>query len=370
MSGGWKIGVLAGIPVVIAPSAAISAFLIFWALGAHVFPVAGAAPGWLVWAMAGAGTAVFFASLLAHEFAHSLVAQRAGLTVRRIVLFVFGGVSESADEMPGAGVEFRVAIAGPLTSIGLAGVYLGLERLATPFSAPVAMTLHWLSIVNLGIGLFNLLPGFPLDGGRVLRAALWAGTGDFMKAARWATVGGKGVALLLGLWALWHALVLGDFFGLVWIGLIAMMLFNAAEAAYQQAVLQTFLARVRVRDVMRRDVHALGPDLTLEDAVSDVLSRYGEPAYPVVAEDRSLQGILTPERVAEVPRSDWPAIRVSELMRPIDDSDTVAPDQEAAGALRQMAGREDDELLVVDGGRVVGIIGAREVASFLKWKSG
>lgn len=366
---GWQIGTVAGIPIEIAPSWFFVAVLIFWSLGAYVFPHS--APGldpWQVWPVAALATVLFFGSLLGHELSHSLVSSRFGMRVRRIVLFVFGGISETIQEMPSARAEFWVAIAGPIASIVFGLVFAALGALAGAMGLPVlAIGLTWLAVANGMLAAFNLLPGFPLDGGRVLRSALWAISGSYLKATSWASMAGKGVAVLLGAWALSRGLLLGDWFGLIWIGLIAMLLYNAADAANRQAIIMDALRNVPIRNVMRLDVHPIREDATLPEAVDEVLARYPETAFPVATPERDFRGILSVEEVDKVPVPIRPRIRVTELMRPIDDRAAVSPDATAVQALESIRRTGVDPLPVIDSGRLVGIVGEADLVRYLRW---
>ncbi|MBI6547038.1 MAG: site-2 protease family protein, partial [Cyanobacteria bacterium NC_groundwater_1444_Ag_S-0.65um_54_12] len=286
---GWTIGRILGIPIVIAPSWVIIAILIFWSLGVAIFPAMAPGVSLAVWGMALAGTILFFASIVAHELSHSLVSRHFGMRVRRIVLFVFGGVSETIQEMPSAAAEFWIAIAGPLCSFGIAGIFAASSVIAGYWGwLPGSIATSWLAAVNLLLGLFNLLPGFPLDGGRILRSLLWAWRGQFLSATRQASWLGEGMAVLLGLWGISRALLFGDWLGLIWLSLLALLLFNAAEASYQQARLLFALRRVPVGDVMRLDVHPLRADALVREAVQEVIARYHDGAYPVADEGQAL----------------------------------------------------------------------------------
>lgn len=366
---GWRIGKVAGIPIEIAPSWFFVAILIFWSLGAHVFPQW--APGlepFEVWPIAAAATLMFFASLLGHELSHSLVSLRFGMRVRRIVLFVFGGVSETVQEMPSAAAEFWVAIAGPLASLAFAGIFvaLGVAASLAGFQA-LAVALTWLAIANALLAAFNLLPGFPLDGGRVLRSALWGLWGNFLQATYWASMAGKTVAVLLGTWGVSRGLVGGDWFGLVWVGLVALLLYNAADAANRQAIILDALRNVTIRSVMRLDVHPIRDDATLPEAVDEVLARYPETAFPVATPERDFKGILSVEEVDRVPAPNRPRIRVTELMRPIDGVAAINPDSTAVEALEHIRRTGVDPLPVIEGGRLVGVVGEADLVRYLHW---
>ncbi|MBM3271402.1 MAG: site-2 protease family protein [Candidatus Sericytochromatia bacterium] len=366
---GWRIGSVAGIPIDIAPSWILVAVLIFWSLGAYVFPMV--APGlsfYAVWPASAIATILFFVSLLGHELSHSLVSLRFGMRVLRIVLFVFGGISETVQEMPSAIAEFWVAIAGPLASLLFAAVFMVLSAAASQLGMPAtAIVFSWLGIANAILAVFNLLPGFPLDGGRVLRSILWGATGNYLRATHWGSVAGKGVALLLGVWGLARGFGQGDWFGTIWVGLLGFLLYNAADAAYKQAVMLDALRNVPVRNVMRLDIHPLREDATLPEAVDEVMARYPDQAFPVADPEQHFRGILSTDQVESVPPPFRGRIRVTELMRPIDDGAAIDPDTPATRALERMYATGVDPLPVCDDGRLVGLVGESDLVRYLRW---
>lgn len=364
---GFRIATLFGIPIEINASWLIIFAVILWSLTAAVFPATypGLSRGVYV-AMGTVTTLLFFASLVAHELSHSLVSQHFGLRVRRIVLFVFGGISETTQELPSPAIEFKVAIAGPLMSFGLALVFAlmaqGLNSVPGWFAA--AGVCAWLAVVNLALGIFNLLPGFPLDGGRVLRAAAWKVTGSLRRATRIASRGGQAVGGLLMLWGLLRVMR-GDLFGAVWVGFLGYLLFQAAGSQYGEMVLHAALSRVGVSDLMTRDPKVLAPDMTLDAVVGDYLLRYPYEGYPVV--DGELDGLLQAKQVKEVPPEDWPRRKVREVMTPLSDAQALDPHASVAEALQRFSQLDVGRLPVVEEGRVVGMLSQSDVIRWLAW---
>lgn len=363
---GFRIGRAFGIPIEVNASWIVIFALILWSLSAAVFPATlPGRPDALYWTMGLGTTLAFFGSLLLHELAHSLVSRHYGLEVRRIVLFIFGGVSEATAEMPSAKVEFWVGIAGPLMSLFLGALSAGLAFAAVFWGqAPLAVVFQWLAIVNVALAVFNLLPGFPLDGGRVLRAAAWKVTGSHRRATRIATRGGQIVAGLLFAWALWR-FVSGDLLGGVWVGFLGYLLFQAAGASYGELVLKEALSRVGVRDLMSRDVQTLHPAMTLRDAVDTTLSQHPYGGYPVA--DGHLQGILQAQDVQRVPAGEWPRLRVSELMRPLDAEQALGPETAVSEALERFSRLGVERLPVLEDGELVGILSQSDVMRYLSW---
>lgn len=364
---GFRIATLFGIPIEINASWLIIFAVILWSLTAAVFPATypGLARGVYV-AMGAVTTLLFFASLIAHELSHSVVSQHYGLRVRRIVLFVFGGISETTQELPSPSIEFKVAIAGPLMSFALAVVFAILARSldTVPGWFPAAGVCAWLAVVNLALGIFNLLPGFPLDGGRVLRAAAWKATGSLRRATRIASRGGQFVGGLLMLWGLLRMMA-GDLFGAVWVGFIGYLLFQAAGSQYGEMVLQAALSRVGVADLMTRDPKVIAPDMTLEEVVDDYLLRYPYEGYPVV--DGQLDGLLQAKQVKSIPPEDWPRRKVHEVMTPLSEAEALDPHASVSEALQRFSQLDVGRLPVVEEGQVVGILSQSDVIRWLAW---
>lgn len=362
--GNVRIARLFGIPIELNVSWFLIFFLVAWSLSAEIFP--NAQPGLTASAYWGLGIVtalVLFASLLAHELAHSLVSRRFGSEVKRITLFLFGGVSESSTEMPSPKAEFWIAIVGPITSFVLGGLFL---LLALPTHGVFAVACSWLGIINLGLGVFNLIPGYPLDGGRVLRAIIWGGTHDMKKATRWAAGVGEAFAVVLigiGLARLFG----GEWFGGFWLIFLGWLLFQAARSSYSQLVLKQALAHVPVRELMTKDVVTLSPDLTLRDAVDRFFLHLQYGAYPVMDGDR-LVGMLTRQQVRELPSEAWSTHRVGEVMVPAAQLPTVTPDQDVGALLEPLMAEGYGRVPVTENGRLVGLLSQTDVLRYLSWQ--
>jgi Zn-dependent protease len=366
MRGSIRIGAVGGIPIAIHPSWLFVFGLLAWQLAATVLPAT--SPGWPApsyWAAGVVTSLVAFGSVLVHELAHSWIAIRNGIAIHGITLFIFGGVSRMAQEPSAPGVELRVALAGPATSLALAAIFAQLGRLATGIPV-LAVPAGWLATVNLAIALFNCLPGFPLDGGRVLRALIWRRSGDLARATRTAAMAGEGIGLgLVGLGIL--AVLHGDMGGL-WPILVGWVLHSAAAATFAQSQLAAFLRGVKVEHVMTRDFARVAPTLPLDALVErEVLGR-GRRCF-LVDRDGYLDGLLTLHEVKAVPRAAWATVTVGEVMRPGAAVATVGPGDDMLVAMQCMDGAGVAQLPVVSGGMLVGVIGREQLVHYLSTRA-
>ncbi len=345
--GGFPLFRLAGIQVRVDPSWFLIFLLIWWSLGAGYFPRTQPGTGALQsWAAGLLASLLFFLSLLLHELSHSLVARRAGHEVRSITLFLFGGAAEMTSEPDDPATEFRIAAVGPLSSFGLALLFWLVGR-GLPEATPSLLlgVVQYLGWVNLALAVFNLLPGFPLDGGRMLRAILWWRTGSLRRASRVATQAGKGLglglALLGGLQIFSGALVGG-----IWLVLIGLFARGLAESSYQSLVLRQLLGQVSVEDVMVREPVTVAPDLALDRLIDEYVLGHGFRGFPVVENGRAL-GVISIDQLARVPAEARPTRRVRDLMTPADASSSVTPDTPLLEALAAMARAGTGRLLVL-----------------------
>lgn len=312
------------------------------------------------WTMAVIASLLLFASVLIHELAHSFVARARGLPARSITLFLFGGVSNLSAESKSPGTEFLIAIAGPLTSLVLAALaFLGSVAVNEPL---VEAVLSYLAIVNALVAGFNLLPGFPLDGGRVLRSIAWKLTNSLRRGTEIAAAGGQLVGFGLIAWGL-AILFLpppGDFFNGLWIAAIGWFLQNAASASLQQTIVQTRLRDVTVGDIVRRDPTAISPDTTVAELVEDHLLRRNRRAAPV-AEGGRLVGIVTIGDISDVEPGERQRTRVADVMGGRDRLLTVAPDDTVNRALELFGEGDHEQLPVVDDGALIGMLTRADV---------
>jgi Zn-dependent protease/CBS domain-containing protein len=354
-----------GIPIEINASWVLIYALITWTLAVGYFPrqLPGLEP-LAYWANGLLAALLLFASVLIHELAHSLIAIRNGLTVSGITLHLLGGVSQLDDEPPDPRTEFLMAAAGPLASLVIA-LALWLARLGVDAPWGDAI-LTYLIYVNAAVGVFNLIPGFPLDGGRVMRAIVWGRTGDFPRATAVASRVGRGVAIGLVVLGTWQAFA-GSFLSGLWLVLIGLFLRQAASAGVTQATLAGTLGDLPVAGVMTRDVVTVSWNATVADLVEQFWD-YHFTSFPVVA-GGVVRGIATVHDVGRVPMEAWERTSVQNVMRPLTGSMTIAPTETALEALRQASANGLGRLAVLDGTRLVGYLSLKDLGHVLALRS-
>lgn len=361
MHDAWQIGRLFGIPLRVHLSWLIVFGLISWSLAAGYFPAQlPDLPVWSYWLKAIVAAAMFFFSIILHELGHSLVARHHGIGIASITLFVFGGVSQMKEEPRQARQELQIAIVGPLISLGLAVLFGVLAALATSPGEPTPLgaVLTYLAIVNLLVAVFNMLPAFPLDGGRVLRAILWMRSGDLMRAT--STAARVGRVLALGLIALGVVRLFGgNFFG-VWLVLIGWFIMQAGSAGLAQASLRQALGGLRVRDVMTTEVRMVPADATLRELIEDYFIRYTYGGYPVVRDGRVV-GLVTLHDLRNTPVEGRATTRVERVMVPLEARLVVDPGTPVVDALNRMVASGAGRFVVLERDRLVGLITANGI---------
>ena len=368
-----KLGHIAGIEIGLHYSWFIIAILIAFSLASHFHAVR---PEWsvpLIWTAAVITSVLFFVTLLLHELAHSIVAKSRGLKVRAITLFALGGVSQIETEASDAKSEFWIAIVGPLTSLVIGFLLLGIVRLsgagtgAEPANPAIAVLL-WLGYINVALALFNMIPGFPLDGGRVLRAVIWWINKNAERATRMAAQVGQAVALLFIFYGLYRFFV-GANFGGLWLAFIGWFLLDAARSSYLQVGVMSGLRDQRVSDIMERDCATVEGYISLRDFVDQYLLHSSSRCF-VVTQDHRAVGLITANEAKKVDRESWEQTSLQSVMRPLDKLPTVSPDTPALKALELMSREHADELAVVVDGKLQGIFSQAQVLRFLQIYSG
>jgi Zn-dependent protease/CBS domain-containing protein len=362
---------LAGIPIYLDLSWFLVLLLLTDSLATYFQQEAPEQPVALHWLAGIITSLLFFVCILLHELGHALVARGTGLAVRGITLFLFGGVAEMAEEPSSAGKEFVMAIAGPVVSLFLAGLFLALanvgqEWLGWPSQSLRVLLLVYLGTINLLVLGFNLIPGFPLDGGRVLRSLLWAVTGNLRRATWWAALAGQTFAWLLivvGVVLFFYQQWLNG----IWLGILGLFLNQAARSSYQQVLIREALRGEPVVRFMNHNPIVVPPYLTLRDWVEEYVYRYHRKSFPV-AEDGRLEGLITTRVLQGLPREEWERHLVSEVMLQDLRAVSIPPTADALDALAQMQRTGHSRLLVTEGDRLLGIVSLKDLLRFLQMK--
>lgn len=368
---GFNLPRILGIEVRIDYSWFIVFGLLLWTLADGYYPQTFPGQGHLTyWAMAVVSALLLFASVLAHELSHAVMARRHGLPVPRITLFIFGGVAQLGREPPGPRAELLIAGVGPLTSVVLGAVFLVLAELLHAHADIVSHTLIYLGIANIILALFNLLPGFPLDGGRVLRAWLWQRWANLRRATRAAARVGRltGMALIVfGFLQIFQVLP-GSLLGGMWMVFIGLFLQQAASSSYEITALEDVLRDVTVGEIMRENPVSVPEDLPLDRLVEDYLYRYRFASFPVECEAR-LTGLVHINQIKDIPREEWPVRVVGDVMSPLEAILVVSPEESAVEAFRQMTQSGAHKVPVARSGQLVGIITARDILQLFRIRS-
>jgi len=364
MNGSIRIARIWGIPIGLHPSWFLIFALVTWSLASGFFP--GQYPlssTWFVWLLGLLTSLLFFGSVLAHELGHAYIALRNHIPVRSINLFFFGGLAHIGREPRLPGEEFRIAIAGPLVSLGLALFFqvISLAEEALPW---LSVSSAYLARINLLLALFNLIPGFPLDGGRVLRALVWWATRSYSRATRFASFSGQMIAfgfIGFGLVSVFS----GNFLNGLWLGLIGMFLQNAAAGAAQQGQIQEQLGGVTVEQVMSRDVAVVPSQMTLDRLVQYNASGQWVHNF-LVEENGRLPGLLTWRDIGAVPRQIWYRVTAGQVMKPWQGWNPVTPDTSLLSALQQMEEANQALIPVMQGPEVAGLLSREQVLRYLR----
>jgi len=364
-----KLGRIAGISIGLHYSWFIIAFLITLSLIGHFHAIM---PQWsnaVVWSAAIVTAVLFFVALLLHELAHSLLAKAKGLRVRSITLFALGGVSQIEQEAPDAKTEFWIAIAGPLSSLAIGIICLLLARLSgwrtgAEAETPVAAVLLWLGYINFMLAVFNMIPGYPLDGGRVLRAVIWWINHNAVRATELAARVGQIIAFIFIFLGLYRFFV-GKNLGGLWLAFIGWFLLDASRSSSTQVELMEGLRGRKVADIMDRDCPTVESHLSLQDFVHEYLLRSGRRCF-VVVQDNRLVGIVTPNEVKHIDPERWPQTSVQSVMRPVAELRTVTPETPVIQALELMSREDLNQLPVVSGGQLQGVFSRSSIMGFLR----
>lgn len=347
----------------------ILAVLITWTLAQGVFPhYYKDLSGITYWLMGAAGALGLFISIVFHEFWHSMVARRNGLPMKGITLFIFGGVAEMGDEPPNPNAEFKMAIAGPASSIVLGLGLYGIVFLGKSMKWPVSFNavINYLGFINLLLAGFNLIPAFPLDGGRVLRSLLWKWKNNLRWATRIASNIGSGFGIFLIVLGVFSVLG-GSFIGGIWWFLIGMFLKGASETSYQQVLIRKGLEGEKVRRFMNSELVTVPPDISVADLVDRYIYKHHYKMYPV-QEEGKLIGCVTINQIKGIPVDERKKKRVADLAINCNQDNTISPDEDAMKALSKMNQSKSSRLMVVEDGRLIGMIALKDMMKLLSIK--
>jgi Zn-dependent protease/CBS domain-containing protein len=364
MTSSLTLGRIRGIEIGVNWSLIVVFALIVWSLAVAVFPSQNdGLSDATYFAMAVVAAILFFASILLHELGHALQAQREGMEIDGITLWLFGGVARFKGMFPSAGAELRIAIAGPAVSLALGVLFVGLAAVMG-LPEPVDGVLAWLGFTNLILLVFNLLPALPLDGGRVLRAILWGARNDFAWATRVSAAIGRGFGFLFIAGGLALFFFQGAFSG-AWLAFLGWFLLGAASAEARYLAVRDALGGLRVRDLMVSDPVTVPPWMTLGQFMDEIMWSRRYTSYPVVEGDRAV-GLLPFRCIAEVPRVQWDTRRVADCMLPLERVPVVSPDDELTDALAELSETDVGRALVLEGDRLVGLISITDLLRALE----
>ena len=359
-----SLGRIFGIPIGVDYSWFLIFALLTWSLATSYFPAE--FTNWPVaeyWIVGAVTVILMFGSVLLHELGHSIVALRYKIPVRSITLFIFGGVAQIGAEPPSALAEFWIAIAGPVTSFALA-LFFGLLQSIVGSLAPLLAIAKYLAYINGALGLFNLIPGFPLDGGRVFRAILWGTTHSLRRATLIAANVGRFIAYIFIFFGVWQVFM-GNLGNGLWIAFIGWFLESAASSQIHQQTIHDLLAGHHVADAMRRDYISILPDTTLEELINRHILGSGQRSL-VVKQDERVVGLLTLHNVKAIPSSAWSTTTANQVMIPVATMKWVRPEAELSDALGEMDRDGVNQLPVMSGDQILGMLGRDDVISFLR----
>lgn len=352
----FRLGKIMGIPIYLHLSWFVIFALVTVSLSLQFFPRT--YPAWetaMHWTVGVITSLLFFASVVLHELSHSWFSLRQGIPVKSITLFIFGGVARISRESPKPLEELSMAAAGPVSSLLIAGVFALVWWLVGPTYEPVKAVSGWLFRINIALAAFNLIPGFPLDGGRVLRSILWRASGNYKRATRWASWVGQGVAYAFIVVGIGLAFITGDWFGGLWLAFIGWFLENAASASYAQSMLREALRGLSVRDVMTRDCVTIPQDVTLNSVAQEHIRPSGRTCF-LATHGGQLSGILTLRDIKAIPQSQWQGVTLAQAMTPANRLQVARMDDSAVDILDRLDEDEINQMPVVEDGTVAGIV--------------
>ena len=358
------------IPIKLDLSWFIIVAFISWTLALGYFPTI--YPGLdksIYWMMGIFSAVLLFVSVLLHELSHSLVAKKNNIPIKGITLFIFGGVAEMTEEPTNAKSEIKMAVAGPICSGALALIFLIISKFFISFLPviPLIGILKYCVFINLALMIFNLLPGFPLDGGRILRAIIWNSTGNIKKATYTTSRIGSSLGVFLIIFGFFNVFT-GNFIGGLWFAFIGIFLKGAAESGYQQLLSGRLLHGIKISEIMTRDLVTIEDSTTLDKLVDDYFLKHRYNSYPVVSNGKFI-GIVSIHDVKQIPREDWDKVDVRKILDSKIISLCVSPDDDATSAMSKMVRKGLGRIPVLDNGKLVGIVSHRDIMQIIKHKT-
>ncbi len=310
---------------------------------------------------------LFFISVLIHEMSHSLVAKSQGIPVSRITLFIFGGMAQIEKEPDKPGKEFIISIAGPLASFVLAALF-GLVWLLGRFIPVISEPARYLTIINIALGIFNLLPGFPLDGGRILRSIIWKSTGSFPRATHVATNTGRVIGFaIMGAGVIYF--FIGAIFNGIWLLFIGWFLQSSAGASYQHMLLETSMKGIKVKDLINDQVTSVPEDITIKELVEDWFMKYRFGRFPVVDDNQNLIGVLSINDIKHIEQDRWSEIKLGSIVKRVTDKEIIDMDSEVSAAIKKMSVNNIGHLVVLKDLKLVGMLTRADVMRFIELRS-
>lgn len=370
MKNSFRLFTILGIPIEINISWFIILGLVIFTLAQGYFPFQlPSMPSYIYWIMAVLTALLLFTCLLLHELSHSYVARLNNLPISGITLFVFGGVAHMEKEPNSPKVEFLMALAGPLMSVFLALIFFSISKIALflIYFPAIYIIADYLAFINIAVAVFNLVPGFPLDGGRILRALIWHFSKNLTFATRIASNFGKAFAFtLMGLGLI--NLVRGSFISGLWLIFIGLFLLEAAEVSYRQLIAKKMLKGVKVKNIMAQNIITVPPDITLDRLIDDYFFKYRHSIFPVM-EDDTILGIVTFHGIKETPKAEWADTKAKDVMINLKNDFFVNKDLDATHALYKLASNGINRALVIESGKLIGILSQKDLMRLFELKS-
>jgi len=363
----WRIGKIFGIDIYIDSSWFVIFILFSWVLAANYFPhkYADWSPS-IYWVVGITTSLLIFASVLVHEVAHSLVALRQGEKVRSITLFILGGVAQITEEPKNPIREFTMALIGPLTSLMVGIIFFVFAILTRGVNVQVSASASYLGLINVALAIFNLLPGFPMDGGRVLRSIIWQITGNLRKATNIASKTGQGFAFFLMFIGILQTFR-GNLSGL-WLIFVGWFLHSAAVRGYHRVIVEAMLKGVSAEDLMSRDFETVSGEIKVQELVDNHILKKKERVFFVVDKD-NIQGIVCLDDVKAIPRREWPFKRVADIMTPREKLLFVSPQADGNKILNSITAKDIHQVPVIEGNKILGIICRTDILRFIQLRS-